>query len=365
MLSPSSSSTNRKRTYSQFSKNDTTFSISEKQFQHSLKDSKKIQIVIQSYMENVAGFTLIVDPLDSVKKVKELIEHKKFVLAFNYNLVFNGKQLEEEDKPVSEFGIKNESFIQMRPNESQYIALPVLINDRETTVIKINVKETIEDLQVIIQHQTGIPLLQQRFTCFDVNQAQESLCVVKELSVLNVVAASSNEPKHEMITIVLGLSNDPEFLRIFKMKCTDRFDKVYLDYGAKAGFDKPEDLSLLWDNGNEFVNVKYFDTPQKLGMPVNGNVTLSFNPKPGAKREKREDGEIKIKLNTKKEKNPIERFIHKEMPFGEFKVKLCSELKVAPSKVRFTFDGEKVTDDDTPGDLDMEDFDCVDMHIDG
>uniref|UniRef100_A0AC35EZG1 Ubiquitin-like domain-containing protein n=1 Tax=Panagrolaimus sp. PS1159 TaxID=55785 RepID=A0AC35EZG1_9BILA len=169
----------------------------------------------------------------------------------------------------------------------------------------------------------------------------------------------------DMVTIILGLLTDTEFRHIFKVKYTDRFDKVYLDYGAKAGFDKPEDLSLLWDNGNEFVNVKYFDTPQKLGMPVNGTVTLSFNPKPGAKREKREDGEIKIKLNTKKEKNPIERFIHKEMPFGEFKVKLCSELKVAPSKVRFTFDGEKVTDDDTPGDLDMEDFDCIDMHIDG
>uniref|UniRef100_A0A914PI77 Ubiquitin-like domain-containing protein n=1 Tax=Panagrolaimus davidi TaxID=227884 RepID=A0A914PI77_9BILA len=316
-------------------------------------------------MENYACFTLIVNPLDSVKKVKELIEDKKFVPAFNFNLVFNGKQLEEEDKPISEFGIKNESFIQMRQNEFQYIQLPVLNNARKTTVIKINVKETIEDLQVKIQNQTGIPLVQQRFTCFYANQALESLSVVKEREIpfLNVVAASSNQPKPEMITVVLGLLTDPEFRHIFKMKYTDRFDKVYLDYGVKAGYDKPEDLNLLWDDGSDFLNVKYFDSPQKLGMPANGTVCLSFNPKPGAKREKRKEGEIKIKVNTKGEKNPVERLIHKGMSFVEFKVKLCSELKVAPSKVRFTFDGEKIADDDTPDDLDMEDFDCIDMHI--
>uniref|UniRef100_A0A914QG33 Ubiquitin-like domain-containing protein n=1 Tax=Panagrolaimus davidi TaxID=227884 RepID=A0A914QG33_9BILA len=363
MLSPSSSSTSRKRTYSQRSENDTT-SISEKKFQHFLKDSKKIIIIFRSYMENANGFILAVDPLDSVKKVKELIEDKKYVLAFNYNLVFDGKQL-EEDKPLSEFGIKNGSSVQLRPNASQYIQLPVLNNAGKTTVIKINVKETIEDLQVKIQNQTGIPLIQQRFTCFDVDQTQESLTVVKEreIPVVNVVAASSNQPKPEMITIVLGLLTDSKFRHIFKMKYTDRFDKVYLDYGAKAGYDKPEDLNLLWDDGSDFLNVKYFDTPQKLGMPANGTVYLSFNPKSGAKREKRKEGEIKIKLNTKGEKNPIERFIHKEMPFGEFKVKLCSELKVAASKVQFTFDGEKIADDDNPGDLDMEDFDCIDMHI--
>uniref|UniRef100_A0A914PVM5 Ubiquitin-like domain-containing protein n=1 Tax=Panagrolaimus davidi TaxID=227884 RepID=A0A914PVM5_9BILA len=291
MLSPSSSSTNRKRTYSQGSNNDTTFSTSEKKLQHLLKDSKKIIIIVQSYMENAAFFTLIVDPLDSVKKVKELIEDKKLILAFNYNLVFNGKQLEEEDKPISEFGIKNESFIQMLPNESQYIQLPVLNNAGKTTVIKTNVKETIEDLQVKIQNQTGIPLVQQRFTCFDANQAQESLSVVEEREIpfLNVVAASSNESKPEMITIVLRLLTHPEFRHIFKMKYTDRFDKVYLDYGVKAGYDKPEDLNLLWDDGIDYLNIKYFDTPQKLGMPLNATVTLLFNPKPGAKREASED----------------------------------------------------------------------------
>lgn len=51
------------------------------------------------------------------------------------------------------------------------------------------------------------------------------------------------------------------------------------------------------------------------------------------------------------------------MPFGEFKIKLCSELKIAPSKVHFTFDGDKVNEDETPADLDLEDYDVIDLHI--
>uniref|UniRef100_A0AC34FQP0 Ubiquitin-like domain-containing protein n=1 Tax=Panagrolaimus sp. ES5 TaxID=591445 RepID=A0AC34FQP0_9BILA len=169
----------------------------------------------------------------------------------------------------------------------------------------------------------------------------------------------------DMVTVLLGLMTDPEFRHIFKIKYTDRFDKIFLDYGSKAGFDRPEDIILLWDTGDEYKTVKYFDTPQKLNMPINGTVNLAFNPKQGAQRESREEGEIKIKLNLKAEKNPLERFIHKEMPFGEFKVKICAELKISPAKVRFFFDGEKLSDDTTPDELDMEDFDCVDMHVNG
>uniref|UniRef100_A0A914YV48 Ubiquitin-like domain-containing protein n=1 Tax=Panagrolaimus superbus TaxID=310955 RepID=A0A914YV48_9BILA len=168
----------------------------------------------------------------------------------------------------------------------------------------------------------------------------------------------------DVVTVFLGLMTDPDFRHVFKLKYTDRFDKIFLDYGSKAGFDKPEDINLLWDTGDEYKTIKYFDTPEKLKMPVNSPVNLSFNPKKGVQRECREEGEIKIKLNMKKEKNPLERFIHKEMPFGEFKVKICAELKISPAKIRFFFDGEKVSDDATPEELDMEDFDCIDMHVD-
>lgn len=52
------------------------------------------------------------------------------------------------------------------------------------------------------------------------------------------------------------------------------------------------------------------------------------------------------------------------MPFGEFKVELCAELKVAPGKVRFIFDGDKVTEDDTPESLELEDYDMIEVRID-
>jgi hypothetical protein len=168
----------------------------------------------------------------------------------------------------------------------------------------------------------------------------------------------------QSVTIILGLMDDPEFKHRFNMKYIDRFDQVFLDYGAKAGYDKPEQLTLLWDTEDEYKTVKYFDTPQKLKMPLNGIVNLIFNPVKGAQRQKREEGEIKIKLNMKKQKNPLERIIHKEQPFGEFKIGLCAELKIAPSKVRFCFDGEKVDEDATPESLDMEEFDMMDMHVD-
>jgi hypothetical protein len=115
----------------------------------------------------------------------------------------------------------------------------------------------------------------------------------------------------DCVKVMLGLMTDPEFRHIFKIKYDERFDKVFLDYGAKAGYDKPEDLTLIWDDDEEFKTIKYFDTPRKLKMPLNGTVVLTFNPKKGVQREKREEGEIKIKLNMKKQKNPLERLIHK------------------------------------------------------
>lgn len=36
-------------------------------------------------------------------------------------------------------------------------------------------------------------------------------------------------------------------------------------------------------------------------------------------------------------------------------------LTIASGKVKFQFDGEKVPDNETPADLDMDDGDCVDV----
>uniref|UniRef100_A0AC34F401 Uncharacterized protein n=1 Tax=Panagrolaimus sp. ES5 TaxID=591445 RepID=A0AC34F401_9BILA len=150
-----------------------------------------------------------------------------------------------------------------------------------------------------------------------------SSSVTKEASNISVNAepitkdVASAAAANKMITISLGLMTDPEFRHIFKMKYTDRFDRVFIDYGAIAGFDNPEDLIILWHIGDEYKTVKYFDTPEKLKMPLNGTVNLFFNPKRDAKRQTREDEEINIRFNIK-EKDPIERFIHKEMPFKNF-----------------------------------------------
>ena len=96
--------------------------------------------------------------------------------------------------------------------------------------------------------------------------------------IANHIEPIQHKSADDYVSVYLGILPEGDFHHIFKLKYTDRFDNVFLDYGSMAGFDKPEDFRIVWEKDDEFKNIKYFDTPEKLEMPLRGSVScISFS----------------------------------------------------------------------------------------
>ncbi|TKR95534.1 hypothetical protein L596_009688 [Steinernema carpocapsae] len=88
------------------------------------------------------------------------------------------------------------------------------------------------------------------------------------------------------------------------------------------------------------------------------------SPEEGAESaESVDDGKILVKFGIKDRHKPFKVKIDPEDTFGKIKAEFCSEQGFDPSKCFFEFDCERLKDDETPTDKELEAGDKIDVHF--
>lgn len=100
----------------------------------------------------------------------------------------------------------------------------------------------------------------------------------------------------------------------------------------------------------------------KAGKFICGRVLALDNSK--IQKAKKDPNLINIKIQSQSFKKPLSMKIMKNEPMKIVIIKLAEELKCKPEKIHFKFDGDKITGDQTPEDIEMEGGEILDLVLD-
>lgn len=194
-----------------------------------------------------------------------------------------------------------------------------------------------------------------------IQEQQRKITLTKEY--VDVIPIERRKP---YVRCVLQVKFDTDFVRFFNIDMKEQFaEKVFLKYSLEAGFTDPESFKILWEHDDTVEIIKFYETPEQRKMPQGQTVLLFFMANEGTVREIRKEGEIKLKFNIKKEKEPLEKFVTLTTTFGEITKILMKDLGLnKKNNLKLIYDSERLDDDDTPASMDMEDLDLVDVHYD-
>mmetsp|Transcript_15489 Transcript_15489/g.31343 ORF Transcript_15489/g.31343 Transcript_15489/m.31343 type:complete len:97 (+) Transcript_15489:303-593(+) len=78
-----------------------------------------------------------------------------------------------------------------------------------------------------------------------------------------------------------------------------------------------------------------------------------------AKPETSGEGQLNIKVRDA-EGNEVQFKIKKTTKFGKLMTAYCDKMGAEPGSYRFLFDGNRISEGQTPEELELEDGDCID-----
>ncbi|KAJ9583296.1 hypothetical protein L9F63_022350 [Diploptera punctata] len=153
----------------------------------------------------------------------------------------------------------------------------------------------------------------------------------------------------------------------FNIRRFQKLEYLFEHYTKLEGVKQNQILLTLNDK-----KIHPSDTPDSLKLTVadilEGGVTSvqdNVNPNPVSKQQEAalSEDELELKVQRKgcKEHLPI-RFL-KTQKMKIFMLKCAELLELPIEKLKFSFDGETISSNDTPVDLDLEGGECIDLHV--
>ena len=171
---------------------------------------------------------------------------------------------------------------------------------------------------------------------------------------------SDNEAEQEEKTITLQLKLGDEDPVFFKVKKETKMAKVMGAYASRKG-QAVSSLKFTFDGSK----IKDTDTPKMLEMEENDMIDVFLEQQGGGEDGEESDIGKTLLLTVKDQTGDEMSFkVKKETKLGKIFKAYADSKGVDVKSLRFQLDGERLTENNTPKMLELEDGDQIDVSLD-
>ncbi|XP_078598702.1 NFATC2-interacting protein-like isoform X1 [Branchiostoma floridae x Branchiostoma japonicum] len=171
--------------------------------------------------------------------------------------------------------------------------------------------------------------------------------------------ASPVTPVDREITVKVRSRSSGAGVHRINMRMSERFEKLFQCMSEREGAPTDRVLLVLRD-----YTIQQTDTPQSIGLHIADIIDCSISNASMAVEEEEEEtsteGKLELKIQGKERKTEKSFAVDKSEKLQRIMQEYADFRQLPLSRLHFKFDGESVSPDDTPEDLDMEGGETID-----